>query len=73
MMIEILRDEEWPPLATARESPRTETRTQHSHKKKKINFKKRINVVKKKKKSITQSAWAGTLMGAGRLVGRLKH
>ena len=25
-------DEEWPPLATIRESPRTETRTQHSHK-----------------------------------------
>ena len=28
-------DEEWPPLATTRESPRTETKTQHSHKKKK--------------------------------------
>ena len=26
------RDEEWPPLATARESPHTETKTQHSHK-----------------------------------------
>ena len=26
------RDEEWPPLATARESPRTETKTQHSQK-----------------------------------------
>ena len=25
-------DEEWPPLATTRESPRTETETQHSHK-----------------------------------------
>ena len=25
-------DEEWPPLATSRESPRTETKTQHSHK-----------------------------------------
>ena len=25
-------DEEWPPLATTRESPRTETKTQHSHK-----------------------------------------
>ena len=24
--------EEWPPLATTRESPRTETKTQHSHK-----------------------------------------
>ena len=24
-------DEEWPPLATTRESPRTETKTQHSH------------------------------------------
>ena len=29
------RDEEWPPLATTRESPHTETKTQHSHKKKK--------------------------------------
>ena len=28
------RDEEWPPLATAGESPRTEAKTQHSHKKK---------------------------------------
>ena len=26
------RDEEWPPLAAAGESPHTETRTQHSHK-----------------------------------------
>ena len=26
------RDEEWPLLATTRESPRTETKTQHSHK-----------------------------------------
>ena len=26
------RDEEWPPLATTRGSPRTETKTQHSHK-----------------------------------------
>ena len=26
------RDEEWPPLATTRESPRIETKTQHSHK-----------------------------------------
>ena len=26
------RNEEWPPLATARESPPTETKTQHSHK-----------------------------------------
>ena len=25
-------DEEWPPLATTRESPRMETKTQHSHK-----------------------------------------
>ena len=29
------RDEEWPSLATTRESPRTETKTQHSHKLKK--------------------------------------
>ena len=26
------RNEEWPPLAAIRESPRTETKTQHSHK-----------------------------------------
>ena len=26
------RDEEWPPLATTRERPRTETKNQHSHK-----------------------------------------
>ena len=26
------RDEEWPLLAATRESPRTETKTQHSHK-----------------------------------------
>ena len=26
------RDEEWPPLAATRESPRTEMKTQHSHK-----------------------------------------
>ena len=26
------RDEEWPPLAATRESPRTETTIQHSHK-----------------------------------------
>ena len=26
------RDEEWPPLNATRESPRTETKTQHSHK-----------------------------------------
>ena len=26
------RDEEWPPFAATRESPRTETKTQHSHK-----------------------------------------
>ena len=26
------RDEEWPPLAATRESPRTETKTPHSHK-----------------------------------------
>ena len=26
------RDEEWPPLATTRESPRTETKTQHTQK-----------------------------------------
>ena len=29
------RDEEWPPLAATRESPRTEAKTQHSQKKKK--------------------------------------
>ena len=37
------RDEEWPPLATTGESPRTETKTQHSQK---INIK--INKLKKK-------------------------
>ena len=26
------RDEEWPPFAATRESPRTETRTQHNQK-----------------------------------------
>ena len=26
------RNEEWPPLAATRESPRTEMKTQHSHK-----------------------------------------
>ena len=26
------RNEEWPPLAATRESPHTETKTQHSHK-----------------------------------------
>ena len=26
------RDEEWPPLAATRESPHTETKTQHNHK-----------------------------------------
>ena len=36
------RDEEWPPLNTTRESPRTETKTQHSHKINKI-----INTLKK--------------------------
>ena len=30
------RDEEWPPLAATGESPRTEVKTQHSQKKKKI-------------------------------------
>ena len=35
------RDEEWPPLAATRESPRTETKTQHSQK--------QINLLKKKK------------------------
>ena len=28
------RNEEWPPLATTRESPHTEMKTQHSHKNK---------------------------------------
>ena len=35
-------DEEWPPLATTRESPRTETKTQHTQKNQSINkFKKK--------------------------------
>ena len=33
-------DEEWPPLATTRESPRTETKTQHSQKERKKERKK---------------------------------
>ena len=55
------RDEEWPPLAATRESPRTETNTQHSQKKYiKINFKKKdlkekymANIFKKKKRKKT--------------------
>ena len=38
------RDEEWPPLATTRESPRTETKTQHSHKLKKKKWIKDLNI-----------------------------
>ena len=34
------RNEEWPPLAATRESPRRETKTQHSHKLKKLKKKK---------------------------------
>ena len=49
-------DEEWPPLATTRESPRTETKTQHSHKK---NFLKKILKKKKKKESACQSRGHG--------------
>ena len=37
-------DEEWPPLATTRESPHTETKTQHSHKKKKKRLQYIVNV-----------------------------
>ena len=44
-------DEEWPPLATTGESPRTETKTQHSEKL--INFKK----IKKKKVWILSWNW----------------
>ena len=43
------RDEEWPPLATTRESPRTETRTQHSQKLKKRNKLKKDHLFFKKK------------------------
>ena len=32
IMMPAHRDEEWPPLAATGESPRTETKTQHSHK-----------------------------------------
>ena len=41
------RDEEWPPFATTRESPRTETKTQHSHKSinQSINQKKRKKMI----------------------------
>ena len=41
------RDEEWPPLAVTRESPSTETKTQHSNQS--IN---KINLFKKKKKDL---------------------
>ena len=44
------RDEEWPPLAATRESPRRETKTQHSHKFKKK--KKKFFFKKKKKKEL---------------------
>ena len=42
------RDEEWPPLAATRESPRTETKTLHSQKKKKkkdVFFKKKNSIM----------------------------
>ena len=42
------RDEEWPPLAATGESPRTETKTQHSQKFKKI----KNNTVKKKQTNV---------------------
>ena len=38
------RDEEWPPLATTRESPRTEMKTQHSNQ----SINKNVNFLKKK-------------------------
>ena len=44
------RDEEWPPLAATREGPRTEMKTQHSHKLK-----------KKKKKSLVAVKYASGL------------
>ena len=40
------RDEEWPPLAAAGEGPRTETKTQHTQKKKKIKKKKNPTMLK---------------------------
>ena len=45
------RNEKWPPLAATRESPRTETKTQHSQKHKLINFFKKVyyQLLKKKK------------------------
>ena len=54
------RDEEWPPLATTRESPSTETKTQHSQKKKKS-----YSLKKNTKKN--QSHWekAGSHLGTG--------
>ena len=49
------RDEEWPPLAATRESPRTETKTQHSNKerkkeRKKESWSKKVMIYLKKKK-----------------------
>ena len=56
------RDEEWPPLATTRESPRTETKTQHSqnnnnnnNKFKKIKKKKKNKKKLKKKKEVQRN------------------
>ena len=39
-------DEEWSPLAAAGESPRTEAKTQHSHKKKKTQISPRKDLIK---------------------------
>ena len=51
-------DEEWPPLAATRESPRTETKTQHSHKKikKKKCYTQKNDPSKMKEKSIIKLA-----------------
>ena len=39
------RDEEWPPLAATRESPRAETKTQHNQKTKKNHFTRRFFII----------------------------
>ena len=43
------RDEEWSPLATTRESPHTETKTQHSNQPINQSINKNVNFLKKKK------------------------
>ena len=61
-------DEERPPLATTRESPRTETKTQHRQKLKKIKIKKkttmryhltpvRMGIIRKSTNNMLERVW----------------